>query len=97
MRDYELMFILKPDLEDEEIAAIKDRLKKIISDFGGEFLNEVDGWGRRRMAYKIEDYQEGIYCLWNFKGSPDMVQEVDRIIKISDYILRHIIVRKDKK
>ena len=70
MRDYELMFILKPDLEDEEIAAIKDRLKKIISDFGGEFLNEVDGWGRRRMAYKVEEYQEGFTVFGTLKAAP---------------------------
>lgn len=97
MRDYEIMFILRPDLEEETITEMKDRLHKIIEDFGGEFQNEVEGWGRKRMAYKIDDYQEGIYCLWNFKGTPEAVKELDRVIKISDRILRHIVVRKDEK
>ncbi|CFW99786.1 Translation elongation factor EF1B/ribosomal protein S6 [Syntrophomonas zehnderi OL-4] len=97
MRDYELMYIIKPDLDDETIAEIKARLLKIIEDFGGEFVNEVPGWGRKRMAYRIEDYAEGIYVLWNFKGKPETVAELDRVIKISDYLLRHIIIRKDEK
>ena len=97
MREYEIMFIIKPDLAEEKVVEIKERLHKIIDDFGGEFGNEVDGYGKRRMAYKIEDYSEGIYCLWNFKGMPETVQELDRVIKISDSLIRHIIVRKDEK
>ncbi len=97
MRDYEMMFIIKPDLTEEAIIEIKDRLRKIIEDFGGEFTEEADGWGKKRMAYRIEDYAEGIYCLWYFKGLPETVQELDRVIKISDSLMRHIIIRKDEK
>ena len=97
MREYEMMFIIKPDLAEEEITEIKDRLRKIIDDFGGEFTDEVGGWGRKRMAYRIEDYAEGIYSLWHFKGQPETVQELDRVIKISDSLMRHIIIRKDEK
>ncbi len=97
MREYEMMFIIRPDLAEEEIVEIKERLHKIIEDFGGEFAEEVAGWGKKRMAYRIEDYAEGIYCLWLFKGQPETVQELDRVIKISDSLLRHIIVRKDEK
>lgn len=97
MRAYEMMFILKPDLSEEEIAESKERLQKIIADFGGEFANELEGWGRKRMAYPIEKYTEGIYSVWNFKGESETVQELDRIIKISDRFLRHIIIRLDEK
>jgi len=97
MRAYEMMFIIKPDLPEEGLTEIKERLHKIIDDFGGEFVNEVGGWGKKRMAYRIEDYAEGIYCLWHFKGVPATVQELDRIIKISDSLLRHIIIRQDEK
>lgn len=97
MRDYEMMFIIKPDLAEEVTTEIKERLHKIIEDFGGEFVNEVGGWGKKRMAYKIEDYSEGIYCLWLFKGLPETVVELDRVIKISDSLMRHIIIRKDEK
>ncbi len=97
MRDYEMMFIIKPDLAEETVTEIKERLLKIIAEFGGEFIEEAGGWGKKRMAYRIEDYAEGIYCLWYFKGVPATVQELDRVIKISDRLLRHIIIRKDEK
>ncbi len=97
MRTYEMMFILKPDLAEEEIGEIKDRLKKIIEDFNGEFIGEEDGWGKRRLAYEIKKYSEGIYTLWNFKGKPETVQELDRVIRLSDKFLRHAIIRRDEK
>jgi SSU ribosomal protein S6P len=74
----------------------KRNCKKIIESFGGEFVKEVEGWGKRRLAYGIEDYLEGIYVLWYFNGQPETVDELDRVIKISDRILRHIIIRKDE-
>lgn len=95
MREYELMYILKPDLEEEVSAEVKEKLKAIIDGFGGEFVEEVSGWGKKRMAYSIKDYQDGIYVLWKFKGVTETVNELDRIIKISDKVLRHIIVRTD--
>lgn len=97
MRAYEMMFIFKPDLEEETVNEVKERLQKIIADFGGEFQEEVSGWGRKRLAYSIEDYTEGVYYLWNFNGAPETVEELDRVIKISDQFLRHMIVRKDEK
>lgn len=97
MRTYELMFILKPDLTEEQILETKERLQKIIADFGGEFVNAADGWGKKRLAYSIEDYLEGIYSLWYFKGKPETVQELDRVIKLSENFLRHIIIRQDEK
>ncbi len=97
MRAYEMMFVLKPDLEEEQFAETKDRLKKIIADFGGEFIRELDGWGKKRLAYPVEKYTEGIYSVWHFNGKPETVQELDRVIKISDRFLRHIIVRQDEK
>ncbi|MBO8159648.1 30S ribosomal protein S6 [Thermosyntropha sp.] len=97
MREYEIMFIMKPDLTDEQIAESKERLKKIIADFGGEFIGEDEGWGRKRLAYEIENYNEGIYSVWNFKGKPETAQELDRVIKLSDRFLRHMILRKDEK
>lgn len=97
MRAYEIMFILKPDLDEETITETKERLQKVIADFGGEFLEEVSGWGKKRLAYSIQDYTEGVYYLWNFNGTPETVDELDRVIRISDRFLRHLIVRKDEK
>jgi small subunit ribosomal protein S6 len=97
MRTYEIIFILKPDLAEEVILETKERIKKIIEDFGGEFINEVEGWGKKRLAYEIEKYLEGIYSVWLFKGRSETVQELDRVIKLSDKFLRHLIIRKDDK
>jgi len=97
MRTYEIMFVLKPDLAEEVIAETRERIKKIIEDFGGEFIDEADGWGKKRLAYEIEKYLEGIYSVWHFKGKPEAIQELDRVIKISDKFLRHIIVRQNEK
>ncbi len=97
MRRYEMMFVLKPDLEEEQVLEIKERLQKIITDFGGKFINAADGWGKKRLAYAIDDYLEGIYSLWYFEGKPETVDELDRIIKISENFLRHIIIRQDEK
>jgi small subunit ribosomal protein S6 len=92
-----MMFVLRPDLEEEQVSETKERLQKIIADFGGEFINAADGWGKKRLAYAIDDYVEGIYSLWYFKGKPETVDELDRIIKISENFLRHIIIRQDEK
>lgn len=96
MRTYEMMFILKPDLNEEEIAETKERLQNIIAQFGGEFKLELDGWGKKRLAYSIQDYPEGIYTVWHFNGETETVNELDRIIKISDRFLRHIIIRLEE-
>jgi len=96
MRPYEMLMILRPDLSEEELLEIKERLQNIINGFGGAFNKEVDGWGKRRLAYSIEDYPEGIYALWLFDGQPETVAELNRIIKISDRVLRHIIIRLEE-
>ena len=96
MRTYEIMFVLKPDLSEEIITETKDRLLNILSEFNGELINQADNWGKRRLAYSIDDYMEGLYCLWYFKGLPETVKELDRVIKLSDKFLRHIIIRHDE-
>ena len=97
MRAYELLFILKPDLDDETSADIKGRILKIINDFNGRFESEVNGWGKKRLAYSIEDYTEGVYYVWNFQGMPETILELDRVIKLSDKFLRHLVIRLDDK
>lgn len=97
MRTYEMMFILRPDLEEEQVLETKERLQKIIADFDGEFINAADGWGKKRLAYAIDDFVEGNYSLWYFKGQPKTVDELDRIIKISENFLRHIIIRQEEE
>ncbi|MHB8157805.1 MAG: 30S ribosomal protein S6 [Desulfocucumaceae bacterium] len=95
MRDYEIMYIIKPDLEEEKVQAVVDKFNTLITDNQGEIVT-ADKWGKRRLAYEIKDYREGIYILVNFKGEPGTVKELDRLMKISDDILRFMITVKEK-
>jgi small subunit ribosomal protein S6 len=88
------MFILNPELPAEDIDAAKAKVVDIITQNGGEFT-DFDVWGKRRLAYEVKDYREGFYLLANFNGTSETVNELDRVLKITDNFLRHIIIRKD--
>ncbi|MGE5454942.1 MAG: 30S ribosomal protein S6 [Methylocystaceae bacterium] len=96
MRSYEIMYILKPDLPQEAIEAAQEKVIKIITDFGGEMV-KVDNWGKRRLAYEINDLTEGFYVLLHFAGTTEAVNELERVLKISEDFIRHLIVRQDEK
>ncbi len=95
MRSYEMMFILSPELGSEEVEAAKSKVADIIAQTKGELVN-FDVWGRRRLAYEIKDFREGLYMLTHFKGTTETVNELDRVLKISDGFLRHMIVRREE-
>ncbi|MEA4891436.1 MAG: 30S ribosomal protein S6 [Peptococcaceae bacterium] len=96
MRNYELMFILKPDMEEEAIQQAIDKYAAIVTDGQGEVVS-IDKWGKRRLAYEIKDLHDGYYVLVNFKSEPAVVVELDRVMKISDDMLRFMIINKDEK
>jgi small subunit ribosomal protein S6 len=89
------MYIIKPDLDEEKLQAVIDKFSNIITADGGEIIT-ADKWGKRRLAYEIKDYREGIYILINFKGEVGTAQEIDRVMKINDDILRFMIILKEK-
>lgn len=95
MKNYEVLFILDPVMDDSEKNAMIERVKEIIND-GGE-AGEVDIWGNRRLAYEINKKKDGFYVLIQFKANADMPKELDRRLRISDSIMRHIIVCKDEQ
>ena len=95
MRDYELMYVIKPDLEEEKTAAVVQKIDSLITSNQGELVS-TDKWGKRRLAYEINDYREGIYVLVNFKGEAGTAHELDRVMKITDEILRFMILVKEK-
>jgi small subunit ribosomal protein S6 len=95
MNNYEVMFIIEAALEDDKKEAAVEMVKEVIS-AGGE-VGKVDIWGMRRLAYPIEKKNDGYYVLIDFKANPELPKELDRRLKISDSIIRHIIVNKDKK
>lgn len=95
MRAYELMAILRPNLEEEKRNATVDRLKGIITDNKGEITNFQE-MGKRRLAYEIEKNREGYYILFNFQAKPEVVSELERVMRISDDVIRFLIVREDE-
>ncbi|GAW93709.1 30S ribosomal protein S6 [Calderihabitans maritimus] len=96
MRVYETMYIIRPNLEEEQTTAVMDRFASLIKDNGGEVI-KVEPWGARKLAYEIEKYREGYYVLMHFKGEPAVAQELERVFKISDEVIRYLIVRLDEK
>ncbi|NLW21765.1 MAG: 30S ribosomal protein S6 [Tissierellia bacterium] len=94
MRKYEAVFIFVPNLEEEKRNQLFDRLKGVIEADGT--INNVDEWGNRKLAYEIKDFTEGYYVIVNFESTPETVDELDRICKISDGMMRHMIIREDE-
>ena len=94
MRKYEAVFIFVPSLDEESRNQLLDRLKGIIEENGT--ITNVDEWGMRKLAYEINDLTEGYYFVVNFESTPEVVEELDRVCKISDSIMRHMIIREDQ-
>lgn len=95
MNNYEVMFIIEAALEQEKKEAAIEMVKEIIT-AGGE-VGKVNVWGTRKLAYPIQKKNEGFYAVIEFRANPDLPKELDRRLKISDAIIRHIIINKDEK
>lgn len=95
MTNYEVMFIIDAALEDEKKDATVETVQSIIAADGE--VEKVDVWGMRKLAYPIEKKGEGYYVVVEFKASPDLPKELDRRLRISDDVMRHIIINKDAR
>ena len=95
MTNYEVMFILDPTLSEEEKKAAIEKVQGVISEHGD--LGDTDVWGLRKLAYPIQKKNEGYYVVTEFKADTEFPKELDRRIKISDKIIRHMIVNKDAR
>lgn len=95
MINYEVMLILDPALEDDRKDATVETVKGIIAAEGE--VGNVDTWGMRKLAYPIQKKSEGYYVVIEFKAQPTLPKELDRRLKISDNVIRHIIINKDEK
>ncbi|MFD2045645.1 30S ribosomal protein S6 [Ornithinibacillus salinisoli] len=95
MRKYEIMYIIRPDMEEEAQTALVERFNNILTDNGAE-IEKVDEKGKKRLAYEINDYRDGYYVLINFSGDENAVNEFDRLAKFSEDIIRHIAIREDQ-
>ena len=94
MKPYETMFVLKPDLEEEQINSLIERSSQVITTQGGT-IDNVDRWGKRRLAYEVEGFHEGYYVIIRFQGGPALASELDRTFRITDEVVRHVILRAD--
>lgn len=91
MRKYEVMFIVRSDVEQELLDATVEKFQNIVNN-GGE-LTKSEVLGKRRLAYEIDKHRDGIYVLFNFNAPAEVVAELDRVMKISDEVIRHLIVK----
>ncbi len=93
-RDYELGFILNPEVNEEQTHAILERIEQIVNNYDGQVVR-VNQWGRRRLAYPIEHHRDGYYVFFDMILTPETVFELDRTMKVSEEVLRHLIKRRD--
>ena len=92
---YEITYIIKPDMEEDAKKVLIDRYDKILTDNGAKVIDSKD-WEKKRLAYEIANYKEGIYHIVNATSNDDAaINEFDRLSKIDDNILRHMIVRRE--
>lgn len=95
-RDYELGFILNPEVNEEQTRSILDRVEQIVANHGGQIV-KVNQWGRRRLSYPIEHHRDGYYVFIDMILTPETVAELDRSLKVSEEVLRHLMKRRDAK
>ena len=95
MRKYETIFILHPSLDEEAVKANIEKFKGVIEN-GGGVVDNVDFWGKRKLAYEIKKVGEGYYTLVHFSANPELPKELDRVFRITDTVVRHIIVKDEK-
>ena len=95
-RKYELVYVVSPDATDAQVADLHTQVEQITQRLGGK-IDKTDSWGRRKLAYEIGPHKEGTYVLETIDGGGELMKEIDRRLKVSDLIIRHLIVRIDEE
>ena len=94
-RKYELVYVVSPDATDAQVADLHSQVEQIAERLGGK-IDKTDNSGRRRLAYEIGRHKEGTYVLETLDGGGELMKEIDRRLKVSDLVIRHLIVRIDE-
>ncbi len=94
-RKYELVYIVSPDATDEQVTELHTQVEGIAQRMGGT-IDKTENWGRRRLAYEIGRHKEGTYVLEVIDGSGELMKEIDRRFKVTDLVIRHLVVRVDE-
>ena len=95
LRDYELVFIISPDVPEEDVPAAIEKVSGYVTGQGGE-VRELDHWGRRRLAYPIQRYLEGNYVVTQIKLEPDQVAPLEASLELNENVIRHLLVRVEE-
>ena len=95
-RQYELVYVVSPDATDDQVADLHAQVAAIVERIGGR-IDRTDNWGRRKLAYEIGRHKEGTYVLEAIAGTGELMKEIDRRLKVSDLIIRHLVVRVDEE
>jgi small subunit ribosomal protein S6 len=96
-RKYELVYVVSPEASDDQVADLHNQVEAIVQRIGGGAIEKTDNWGRRRLAYEIGRHKEGTYVLEVINGTGELMKEIDRRLKVTDLIIRHLIVRVDEQ
>ena len=95
-RKYELVYVVSPDATEEQVNDLHSQVDAIVQRMGGQ-LEKTENWGRRKLAYEIGRHKEGTYVLEGILGNGELMKEIDRRLKVSDLIIRHLVVRVDEE
>jgi small subunit ribosomal protein S6 len=95
MRNYEIIFIVRPDLTEEDVDKLIAQMEGVVASTGGK-LEKVEKLGRRRLAYRVQKQREGIYVLFQLQGSGDTIKEFERRLKVIDTVIKYLTVRIDE-
>ncbi len=95
MRTYEIVYIAAPNTSDDDISKLNSQLEHIVADLGGT-VTKTDVWGRRKLAYDIEKFDEGVYVVLYIEGTGKEIAEAERRLRVTDAVIRHMTVRTDE-
>jgi len=95
MRNYEIIYIVRPDVNDEDVDKLNAQMEGVLAGAGGK-LEKVEKLGRRRLAYRVKKQREGIYILFRLQGSGDTIKEFERRLKVTDAVIKFLSIRIDE-
>ena len=95
-RQYELVYILPPETSEQQVGELHEQIAAIVSRMSGQ-IEKTDNWGRRKLAYEIGKFKEGVYVLEVINGSGELMKEIDRRLRVIDEVIRHLVVRVDEE
>ena len=94
-REYETIYILRPNTPNEGVAEVNTRIKNVIEGMGGKVI-KVDNWGKRRLAYEVAKERKGIYLYWQYLAQPGVVEECERNLRMLDNVIRYLTTKVDE-